>query len=391
MKYNFDQTIDRRGTNSIKYDKLQENFGRGDLLPLWIADMDFQSPPEVMQIVEERAKHGIFGYSFRDQPSIVAFAKWVESRYNWKIEPSHVTISPGIVTALALAIRIYSKEGDKILIQPPVYPPFYSIVTDNNRELVTSPLVKRDGGYFVDWDDFEKKLASGVKLFILSNPHNPIGKVWSRDELQKMGDLCLKYGALILSDEIHCDLNLNGNPHTPMASLSKEIAMNTFSAMAPSKTFNIAGLLNSLIIIESPKLFELFEKEITSLHLQLGNLFAHVTMESLYTKGGEWLEQATDYIWANVEYAYNRLQQELPEVSFIKPESSFLLWLDFNGTGLTHQEIVDRLVNRAKVALNSGLNFGEEGRGFFRMNIGAPRSIVEEGLNRIISAFKSGD
>ncbi|MFA5713643.1 MAG: PatB family C-S lyase, partial [Bacteroidales bacterium] len=386
----FDQVVDRRGTNSIKYDKLKENFGREDLLPLWIADMDFKSPPEVMEVVERRARHGIFGYSFRDLNSIEAFTQWVERRYNWSISPEIVTISPGIVTALSLAIRIYSRPGDKVLIQPPVYPPFYSIIEENGRQLVTSPLQQDESGYSVDWDHFEESLSQGVKLFLISNSHNPIGKVWSREELLKIANLCLKYGVLILSDEIHGDLNLNGTPHTVIASLSKEISMSTITAMAPSKTFNVAGLLNSLIIIESPKLLKQFESEITALHLQLGNLFAHITMESLYRHGEEWLKQATDYIWGNVNYSYNRLLNELPQVTFIKPQSSFLLWLNFNGTALSHQEIERKLIEEAKVALNSGLNFGEEGRGYFRFNIGAPRAIVKEGLDRVIESFKKG-
>lgn len=387
MKYNFDIVNDRRNTNSIKFDKSTETFGKEDILPMWVADMDFQSPPAIIEAIKKTAEHGIFGYSFRDAESVQHFIEWVKRRYNWDITPVEVTGSPGIVTALALSIRIFTKPGAKVLIQTPVYPPFHSLINETGRTLVASQLELTPKGYTVNWQDFESKLASGVEMFILCNSHNPLGKMWSREELLKMGQLCLKYNVLIFSDEIHADLALYGNQHIVMASVSEEIAMNTITAMAPSKTFNIAGLLNSLIISKSPEILSKFTHEIETLHLGLGNVFGHITMGPAYNESEEWLNALAKYIGNNVDYAYDFLAKELPTVTFIKPESSFLLWLDFRKTGLTHEQVKEKLINEAKVGLNDGATFGECGRGFFRMNIGAPLATVKEGLERIAKAF----
>lgn len=388
MKYDFDKINDRRGTNSMKFDRLKEVFGKEDLLPMWVADMDFQSPPAVIDAIEKSAQHGIFGYSFRDSNSVDHFISWVKRRYNWDITPEQVGSSPGIVTALALSVRIFTKPSAKVLIQTPVYPPFHSLVKETGRTLVTSQIEMTPNGYSVNWEDFESKLASGVEMFILCNSHNPLGKMWSIEELLKMGNLCLKHGVLIFSDEIHADLALYGNQHIVMASVSEEIAMNTITAMAPSKTFNIAGLLNSLIISKSPELLNKFNSEINTLHLGMGNIFGHVTLGPAYKESEEWLNSLATYIGENVDYAYDFLAKELPTVTFIKPESSFLLWLDFRKTGLTHQQVKEKLINEAKVGLNDGTTFGECGRDFFRMNIGAPRAVVKEALERIVATFK---
>ncbi|MFA5642432.1 MAG: MalY/PatB family protein [Bacteroidales bacterium] len=388
MKYDFNKINNRKGTNSIKFDRLKEVFGKEDLLPMWVADMDFQSPPAVIDAIEKSAQHGIFGYSFRDSNSVDHFISWVKRRYNWDITPEQVGSSPGIVTALALSVRIFTKPSAKVLIQTPVYPPFHSLVKETGRTLVTSQIEMTPNGYSVNWEDFESKLASGVEMFILCNSHNPLGKMWSIEELLKMGNLCLKHGVLIFSDEIHADLALYGNQHIVMASVSEEIAMNTITAMAPSKTFNIAGLLNSLIISKSPELLNKFNSEINTLHLGMGNIFGHVTLGPAYKESEEWLNSLATYIGENVDYAYDFLAKELPTVTFIKPESSFLLWLDFRKTGLTHEQIKEKLINEAKVGLNDGTTFGECGRGFFRMNIGTPKAIVKEGLERIAAAFK---
>lgn len=388
MKYDFDKINDRRGTNSMKFDRLKEVFGKEDLLPMWVADMDFQSPPAVIDAIEKSAQHGIFGYSFRDSNSVNHFISWVKRRYNWDITPEQVGSSPGIVTALALSVRIFTKPSAKVLIQTPVYPPFHSLVKETGRTLVTSQIEMTPNGYSVNWEDFESKLASGVEMFILCNSHNPLGKMWSIEELLKMGNLCLKHGVLIFSDEIHADLALYGNQHIVMASVSEEIAMNTITAMAPSKTFNIAGLLNSLIISKSPELLNKFNSEINTLHLGMGNIFGHVALGPAYKESEEWLNSLATYIGENVDYAYDFLAKELPTVTFIKPESSFLLWLDFRKTGLTHQQVKEKLINEAKVGLNDGTTFGECGRGFFRMNIGTPKAVVKEALERIVATFK---
>ncbi len=386
--YNFDEQIDRRGTCSVKYDLLNDVFGTEDILPMWVADMDFRTAPAVLDAVKRTAQHGVFGYGFRSAGSVEAFVGWVERRYQWRVQKDWVTSSPGIVAALPLAISALTEKGDKILIQTPVYPPFHAIVKENDRTLVKSPLISSENGWEIDWADFEKRLSEGVKMFILCNSHNPLGRVWSKEELKKMGELCCTYGTIIFSDEIHADLALYGNRHTVMASVSEEIAENTITAMAPSKTFNVAGMLNSVIVASSKRLLDGYNRELKRLHLDLGNLFGHITMEAAYKDGGEWLDELKIYLEKNIDFAYDFLQKEVPAVTFLKPQSSFLLWLDFRKTGLSHKEIRDRLINVSKLGLNDGLAFGDDGEGFFRMNIGTNLARVEEGLIRIRKGFK---
>lgn len=384
--FDFDRIIDRRGTDSVKYDNLQEAFGRTDVLPMWVADMDFQAPPAVVEAARACCERGVFGYTFRSPEGKLAFREWVNRRYHWAVREEWLTSSPGIVTALSLSVRTFTAPGDRVLILTPVYHPFHSVVTDNGRQLVYSPLQLAEGKYEVDWENFEQGLKEGVKLFILCNPHNPLGRVWTREELQRMGELCCRYGVMILSDEIHADLALFGRRHTVMASVSEEIAQITLTAMAPSKTFNIAGMMNSLIVASNPEILEKFNRELLTLHLELGNIFGHVTLKAAYRYGEEWLKELICYLEGNVEFAAEYFREELPEVCFCKPEASFLLWLDFRNTGFSHEELRERLISRGKIGLNDGLEFGQEGRGFCRMNIGCPRSVLHEGLNRIRKA-----
>lgn len=387
--YNFDEIINRQGSSSVKYDSLKEVFGRDDILPMWVADMDFQAPPSVLNAVREAAERGIFGYTFRSAESVGQFINWVKTRHNWEIKREWITSAPGIVAALPVSIRAFTKPGDKILIQTPVYPPFHNIVKENNRVLVTSPLKESESGWDINWEDFENKLESGVKMFILCSSHNPLGRVWSMEELKKMGNLCVKYGVIIFSDEIHADLSLFGNTHIPMASISEEIASTTITAMAPSKTFNVAGMMNSVIITSSSTLFSGYQSELLSLHLDLGNIFGHISMEAAYSGGERWLDELKEYLQKNIDYAYDFLRREIPQISFRRPQSSFLLWMDFRNTGLTHTEVRERLLNVCKLGLNDGLAFGPEGERFFRMNIGTPLANVQEGLNRLKSGFTS--
>lgn len=385
--FDFDKPVDRRGFSSVKYDALKEVFGREDLIPLWVADMDLQSPPCVLQAAREVCDMGAFGYTRRSEKSTDYFIKWVEQRYGWGVKKEWTSSAPGIVAALPISLMAYTNPGDKILIQTPVYPPFHSIVKENGRELICSPLIKRLDGYFIDFAEFEKRVSSGVKMFILCNSHNPLGRVWSRDELKLMGDICCKYGVVIFSDEIHADLSLYGNKHTVMASVSREISMNTITAMAPSKTFNIAGMMNSIIVSESEILLKKYDSILKKMHLDLGNIFAHITMEAAYREGSEWLNSLVAYLEKNCDYVFNRLQNDLPAVRFIKPQSSFLLWLDFTATGLSHNQIQSRLINQARVGLNDGLTFGDEGEFHFRMNIGTQRALLEQAIDRIVDSF----
>ena len=265
--YNFDQIIDRRNTSCVKYDNLANVFGSTDILPMWVADMDFQVAPEILDAARECCEKGVFGYTFRSDKAKQAFADWVARRHGWQVDTRWLLSSPGIVTALALGVRVYTQEHDKVMIFTPVYPPFYAVVKDNNRELVCSTLNVENGHYQINWEDVEKKLKNGVKLLIISNSHNPVGRVWTKEELTRIGTLCLQYGVTILSDEIHSDLALFGHKHVVMASLSPEIAAITVTMMAPSKTFNIAGMMNSVVVISNPELRRPFEKELLCLHL----------------------------------------------------------------------------------------------------------------------------
>lgn len=385
--YSFDNIINRRGTSCVKYDRLNETFGRTDLLPMWIADMDFQSPSVVVEAAKKCCEHGIFGYTFRSQNAENAFINWVDVRHGWKVKREWLSSSPGVVTALALSVRAFTQSGDKILILTPVYPPFFAVIQESNRQLVECSLRIKETRYEINWIDFENKLKSGVKLFILSNLHNPVGRVWTKEELQQMGELCCRYGVKIISDEIHSDLALFENKHTVMASVSEEIANITLTAMAPSKTFNIAGMMNSIIISSSQEMLNLYNKELLSMHLETGNIFGHVTMEAAYLHGGEWLDSVRAYLERNINFVIDYAERELPYLKVYKPEGSFLLWIDFSGTGMPHEDVSKRLVNAAQVGLNDGLTFGAGGRGFQRMNIGCPKDVIEVALERIRHGF----
>ncbi len=355
---------------------------------MWVADMDFQSPPEVIKAAKKLCETGVFGYSFRSASAIDSFIRWTEKKHGWKIKPEWISSAPGIVTALPLAVRVFSDKGDKVLIQTPVYPPFFACIKDTGRTLVTSSLDNIDGRYEINWEDFENKIKSGVKIFILCSPHNPVGRVWNRDELKRMGDLCVKHNVTIISDEIHSDLALYGNIHTPMASISDEISAITITTTAPSKTFNIAGMMNSVIVCSSEKLLGMYNKELNILRLETGNLFGHITMEAAYNHGEKWLQELKPYLERNIDLAYSYFKNELPQIEFYKPEASFLIWLDFRNTGFSHKEVGERLIKVSKLGLNDGEAFGKEGIGFWRMNIAAPISVVKEGLERIKIGFK---
>ena len=386
--YDFDSVIDRTGSNPVKYDKRKEVFGTEDLLPMWVSDMVFKNPPEVIEEAKKKCDSGVCWYRYRSWESIVSFIRWTLKRHGWKIKPEWISSAPGIVTALPLAIRVFTEKGDKVLIQTPVYPPFFASIKDTERTLVTNPLILNNGVYEIDWNDFETKIKSGVKMFILCSPHNPIGRVWSKEELSRIGEYCIRYNVIILSDEIHSDLALFGNKHTPIASISKEISAITLTTTAPSKSFNIAGMMNSIIVSSSEKLLDLYNRELYTLRLETGNLFAHITMEAAYNYGEKWLEELIPYLENNIKFTSDFLQTELPEITFTMPQASFLIWLDFRKTGYSHKEVSERLIKISKLGLNDGEAFGKDGIGFRRMNLAAPLSVVKEGLERLKIGFK---
>lgn len=383
--FDFDKVINRYGTDCYKYDAAEKVFGRADILPMWVADMDFQSPPEVIAAAKECSERGVFGYTYRSDEAEHAFIKWVNNRHSWEIKQEWMVASPGVVTALSVGVRVFTEPGDKVMIMTPVYHPFFSVVEECGRQLACSSLVIENDKYVIDWNDFEATIKENVRMLIISNPHNPVGRQWTKDELERIGNLCLKYKVIILSDEIHSDLPLFGHKHTVMASVSEEIAGLTVTMMAPSKTFNIAGTMNSVVVISSPELRERFSREISMLHINGGNIFGHVTFKAAYEHGAPWLEALIPYLENNIRFTDDYIRRELPGVSLFMPECSFLLWMDFRGTGIPHDKMRELLINKAKIGLNNGTDFGPEGEGFHRMNIGCPLSIVEEGLKRIKS------
>ena len=385
--YNFDELIPREGTHSYKLEFRKKFFGREDILPLWVADMDIASPREVADIIQQRAAHEIYGYTVRGQWFQQAVIEWLKKRHNWNIQEGWIEYAPGVVPSLVIAIMAFTDPGDKVLIQTPVYPPFFSVVKDNSRELVTNPLIEKEGYYSIDFDLLDKQTSDpNLKLFIFSQPHNPVSRVWTKEELLKVAEICLKNNVLIVSDEIHSDLMLFGNKHIPLASLGDEIAQNTITCMAASKTFNIAGFSTSYIITPNRKLMLGFRRVLMALHLFTGNIFGAIATEAAYKYGESWLNELLLYLEGNVKLVQNFISSNMPEIKISDPQATFLLWLDFRNWQLSQPELKDLIINEARVGLNDGASFGEEGKGFMRLNVGSPKSMIEEGLVRILKA-----
>lgn len=389
MKYNFDEVVNRRGTDSIKWGTLEEEYGVEDILPMWIADMDFRSANEIVDAIKKRADHGVFGYIYKRDSFYESIINWVKERHGWEIKKEWILFTPGVVMGLNIGVRELVEEGEKVLVQPPVYPPFYRVLENNNRLANENPL-KHDGEKFVmDYDDLANKIDKDTKLFMLCNPQNPVGRVWTKEELKKLGDICLENNITIISDEIHSDFTLKGQKHTPLASISKELEQNTITLMAPSKTFNIAGLVTSVAIIPNEKIRETYTKAIETMEIDAMSIFGAEAFEVAYNEGGEWLEQVMEYVEDNIDYAVEYINENIPGVKVDKPDGTYLLWLDFTSLGKTEEEINEALIKVGKVALNEGSPYGTNGEGFFRVNVGCARSILEEGLKRIEKAVRS--
>ncbi len=387
MKYNFDEIIERQDTACIKYDARKTIFGKEDVLPMWVADMDFRTPDFVMEAIRERASHEILGYSMRTDEYFDALIQWLMRRHNWKVQKEWIVFSPGIVPAVNMAVLSFTQENDKIIVQPPVYFPFFGAVKDHNRELVYNPLVMRDGRYHMDYENLEKLCRDGAKMLILCNPHNPAGNAWTPEELRQMADICLKYNVLMVSDEIHSDLVNRGYKHTVLASLSPEISAQTVTMVASSKTFNMAALSTASVIIENPELLTGFVKTLDTLHVGMGNVFGNVATQAAYTQGDEWLDQLVDYIDGNIQYVLDFVAANLPQLKAIRPEATYMVWIDFSNLGLSNEELNSFVINKAGLGLNQGIQFGPGGEGFMRMNLACPKSMVEEGMTRLLAAF----
>lgn len=384
MQYDFDRVIERRGTDSIKWKIFAD-----DVLPMWVADMDFESPPQVIEALVQRAQQGVFGYPERPAAYYEAMIDWMRARHGWDIKREWLAHSPGVVTALNLAVNAFTQPGDKIIVQPPVYFPFFPIIRNNGRQVVFNPLCNENGYYRMDLADLEKHIDSRTKAVLLCSPHNPVGRVWTKEELDALAEICVRKNVLIFSDEIHSDLVLDGHKHTPVATLAPEIADITVTLIAPSKTFNIPGLFTSALIISNPKLHTQFNHMLENMSLNHSNIFGMVGLEAAYRHGAEWLDQLLEYLQGNVDYTLEFFKEHIPQIKVTCPEGTYLLWLDCRDLGLDHDALRDLFLKNAKVGLNEGHTFGPGGEGFMRMNIGCPRSVVQKGLERIERAVNS--
>lgn len=386
MKYDFDKIIDRSNTEAVKYQMRKPNFKTEDVIPLWVADMDFEGPRPVIDAIKAKADHGIFGYNVLTKEYKDAVINWQKRRNNWDLSPELLGTSPGVVPALIPLIEMFSKEGDQILIQPPVYPQFANVIKNCDRRVLNNPLTEVDGLYFVDFEDLEEKLKKQPKLFILCHPHNPVGKVFNHDELKRMGELCVKYKVPLISDEIHSDLTLWGNKHIPMATISEEINDNTITCFSIGKTFNMAGLQFSSIYFNNLKNKEKFESFWNKIHVSSPSTFAQVGAIAAYNEGEDWLEQVKTYIENNIKYVYNYIQENIPAIKVKMPQSTFLMWLDFRGLNLDGEELTQFLIKEAKLGLNAGETFGEGYERFARLNVATPRSILEKAMDQLKNA-----
>ena len=391
MKYNFNERIDRSENHSAKWAEMEMKFGRSDLIPMWVADMDIKAAPEIVESMKKKVEQEIFGYVYRPDSYYKTATEWLKKRFGYEISPSSLIHSPGVVPSMSILVKMLTKNSDKILIQTPVYPPFASAVKDNGRELVENPLIKDEKGYYtIDFEDLEKKLSlDEVKLLILCNPHNPVGRVWKKEELLKMGELCKKYNVRILADEIWRDLIMPGYKHTPMASLSKDIEDITITLFSPTKSFNLAGLQASFATFPRAEERKEFDNILGQMDVKRNNPFSLVAFETAYEKCEDWLEELILHIDGNMQYVVDFIAEKLPEIKVVKPEGTYLMWLDFNGTKIPQDKIQEFLINEAKVAMNDGGSFGSNGKGFARMNVACPRYMVEEAMERIEKALKN--
>lgn len=389
MKFNFDKIIDRTNNFSAKWSEMNKNFGTNNLLPMWVADMDFLTAPCVMEALKDRLEQGIFGYTTRPSSYNESIVNWLDNRFSWKINQEWLMFSPAVITSISLLIQNLTQKNDKIMIQEPVYNPFHSIVESNERSLVISPLVKLDdGSYVMDYEDIEAKIKD-VKVFILCNPHNPVGRVWTREELTRLGEICLKHNVLVISDEIHSDIILKNHKHTPFASISKEFSENTITCMAPTKTFNLAGLQSSFLVISNPYYYEVMDKAFSILDIKRNNAFSLVATEAAYNYGEDWLYELIKYIEDNVDFAIDYIKNHMPQLKVKKPEGTYLLWVDFSNLNVDKKDLKNALINKGRIALSDGSSFGIGGDGYYRINLACPRSMVLEGLKRIEFAINS--
>lgn len=388
IEYNFDRQIDRRGTGALKTDALQTRYGNADLLPLWVADMDFETPPFIIDALRKRLEHPILGYTIEPEDYWQVVKEWIWSHHGWNVECEWLRYIPGIVKGIGMVINAFLKPDEKVIIQPPVYHPFRLVPEGNHREVVYNPLIENsDGSYSMDFDNLESVCDEKCRLLILSNPHNPAGILWDADTLRRLASFCHSHGIIVISDEIHCDMALWGLRHIPFATVSPEAAACSITFAAPSKTFNIAGVVSSYSVVPNPELRERFYSYLKANEYDDAPIFAPIATIAAYKEGEEWRRQMLSYVEGNIEEVISYCNDKIPSIKPLRPQASFLVWLDCRGLGLSHDELVDLFVRKAALALNDGAMFGEAGSGFMRLNVGCPRATIRTALERLSAAI----
>lgn len=385
--YDFNSPIDRRGSHCVKFDALKEMFGRDDLLSLWVADMDFATPDFIIDALKERLEHPVLGYPVQYDGYWQSIVDWLYSHHGWRVEREWMRYIPGIVKGIGMAINAFTQPDDKIIIQPPVYHPFRLVPEHNGREVVTNPLIREGDTYRMDFEQLEQIIDDKCKILILANPHNPIGITWDRQTLARLAEIAIKHNLIVISDEIHCDMALYGNRHTPFASVSEEAARCSITFSAPSKTFNIAGIVSSYTVVPNPVLREKFFSWLTANEMDMATIFAMTATEAAFIKGEEWRQQMLAHVESNIDYVDNFLKENIPAVRAIKPQASFLVWLDFSALGLPHEKLIDFLVNEAHLAMNDGAMFGAGGEQHTRLNVGTQRAVLEQAMKQLKEAI----
>lgn len=389
MKYDFDNIINRKNTNSLKYDFARERLMPEDILPLWVADMDFKTAPAIINRLKNTVDHGIYGYSDSKADYYETVSNWYEKHFGYKIKNSWIIKTPGVVFAIAMAIRALTDAGDSVLIQNPVYYPFSEVIRDNDRVLINNSLVRKENKYEIDFEDFEKKIVdNNVKLFILCSPHNPVGRVWNEWKLRKLGDICIKHNVYIVSDEIHSDFVYPGYKHIMLNTLSKEYEKITITCTAPSKSFNLAGLQISNIIIPNGEIRKKIKKEISKVGYSQVGIMGIIACQAAYEEGEEWLEELKKYIYSNLGYLRKYLEEKIPEIELVEPEGTYLVWLDCSKLGISGKELEEFIVHKAGLWLDVGHIFGKEGDNYIRINIACPKAILDKALCQLEKAVR---
>lgn len=390
MRYNFDEVISREDTDALKIEGMDENWGRHDLLPLWIADMDFATPPFIIDAITDRCKNPVLGYTKRPQEWSDAIVSWQKNRFGWDVREEWLNFVPGIVPGIAFAIQCFTKPGDKILVTTPVYPPYLHVPRKNGRIVVECNLKIKDDEIVIDWEDFEKA-AKGCSMFLLCHPHNPGGRVWTKEELCHIAEICKKNNILVVSDEIHADLTLSPFHHIPYAMSCEDAKQNSITFASPSKALNMAGMVSSYSVIPNDNIRTQFDAYLNNNELNMGHAFAFRTVIAAYTHGTEWLDQCLAYIQDNIDYVEKRLREDMPEITMIKPQASYLIFLDCKKLHMNNNQLHDFFVCKAHLALNDGFTFGDNGSGYMRLNIATPRCVLKRAIDQLAEGYKTID